>query len=129
MILSSEIGVGGFLVSGVLGQLSLGLVFDSIGIVREPVPVSVAAVIGALMVFAGALVITLASPSTSARGGRSGGWPGKAGAGFNGEGSQYAEFDQEKTEVREIKEGEDEAEGNHVGGLCGEKQKIVAVVS
>eukprot|EP00281_Chroomonas_sp_CCMP1168_P023872 CAMPEP_0206225904 /NCGR_PEP_ID=MMETSP0047_2-20121206/7794_1 /ASSEMBLY_ACC=CAM_ASM_000192 /TAXON_ID=195065 /ORGANISM="Chroomonas mesostigmatica_cf, Strain CCMP1168" /LENGTH=363 /DNA_ID=CAMNT_0053648931 /DNA_START=64 /DNA_END=1152 /DNA_ORIENTATION=- len=88
VVLAPIIGVGGFMVSGVLGQLSLGIVLDAVGIEgRQKVPITFASVFGALMVFVGALCITLAPAKVLV---------GKPETGEVELQGAYAEFDAEK---------------------------------
>ncbi len=90
MILSTEIGVGGLLICGVLGQLSLGIILDSIGVAgRESVQVTWSMVLGAMLVFAGAVIFALSSAMHA----KPAAPPAQAAASKQG----YAEFDHEDT--------------------------------
>ncbi len=88
VILSTEIGVGGLLICGVLGQLSLGIILDGIGVAgRESVPITWGMVLGALLVFAGAATFAFSSALQVKRAGT----PTHGASGKQG----YAEFDDE----------------------------------
>ncbi len=97
MILTTEIGVGGLLICGVLGQLSLGIILDSIGVAgRESVRVTWGMVLGALLVFAGAVTFAFSSALQVKRAEA----PAQGASGKQG----YAEFDVEDAEQQKSAE-------------------------